>query len=355
MQTPLKSVHEELGASWTSFHGNLMPLDYGSPVSEALAVRKSSGVFDVSHLGRVLVEGPGTEDLLELLLTRSFKQVGSGYCIAPCLMLNEEAGILDDLVVAKLSSSKALLVVNAASRLRVLEWITAWSEKLEAQVKVVDATRSTAMIALQGPRSLNVAREAGLPVPSARREFLTAKWRGEEILVSRTGWTGEDGLEIIGAPSVLEELFAKLVKLGATPCGLAARDMLRMEKGYPLMGADITLDKNPVEARYWAFDDHGSYVGYGALRRALQRGALRVRMGFLCRPRGAFPRSGWKVVVNGVAIGEVTSSAFSPLLRRPLAQGYIFTRYALPGLKVELVDPETSRRSEARISSMPFT
>ncbi len=362
-KSPLYSLHRELGANFTVFAGWEHPVDYGSVVEEHMAVRKGVGVFDLSHLGRLLVRGLGVKTLLDRLVPRVLGGQ-PGFVDGPTVFMNEEGGIIDDILLYPLAGDEWLIVVNAARRDEDISWIEKWSSRLGVDVGLEDITFDTVLVAVQGPESLRalarIGFDASLLSTLRRMQFLrNVETRyGRVYIISRSGWTGEDGFEIYADPETGERIFRALVEAGVKPCGLGARDSLRMEMGYPLVGHEIGEDVTPVEARYWLALTHdkvvrGDCVGCEAVWRKLREGVERVRLGILLsRSSKAIPRQGDKLLIGDREVGIVTSGAYSPILKRGIGQAYVASTHALTGLR--LVLERGRRRVEAKLVDFPF-
>ena len=362
-RSPLYNLHRELGANFTVFAGWEHPVDYGSVVEEHMAVRRSVGVFDLSHLGRLLVKGGGVKSLLDKLVPRRLN-AQIGFIDGPTVFLNEKGGIIDDVLLYPLDSSEWLVVANAARRDRDAAWLERWATSLGLDARVEDITFDTVLIAVQGPEEVRALTRIGLDASLlsslVRMQFVkNIETRyGRVMILSRSGWTGEDGFEIYTDPDTGERLFRALVEAGAKPCGLGARDSLRMEMGYPLVGHEIDESVSPIEARYWmsfSYDKivEGECVGCEQVWRRLRDGVDRVRLGLrLGKGVRAVPRQGDKILVGDREVGVVTSGAYSPILKRGIGQVYVETSHALPGLRV--VVERGRRRVEGKLVDFPF-
>lgn len=354
-ETPLIEVHEELNASIGNFAGWRMPIDYGDPLSEALNTRKEAAVFDISHLSRIVVEGSDAENLLQKLIAKDVYKGKEGSIIGPTAFLNKEAGFKDDVLVYKVSRKIFLIVGNAINHNKILNWLIENSKK-SMDVRIEDITFKTAMLALQGPKSSNIVSSLGMrlydiPFFNFIKEINTNM--GKVDLISISGWTGEEGYEFIGEPHVLAKLFKAFTEKGANPAGLGARDVLRIEMGFCLYGHEIDERVNPIEAKYWVFSwEKKGYVGEDALKRIIREGVDRVRVGIMLRPRSPLPRQGSRIYSEDVEIGVITSSTYSPVLKRPLALGYVNSRYNITGLRVSV---ETrSKKVMGKLVEPPF-
>ena len=319
-------------------------MDFGNPIDEHLYTRKYCTVFDLSHMGRILVSGEDSSRLLNRLIAKDLTKAREGFMFGPTAFLNERAGFVDDVMLYYMEPNKWLIVCNAINIGKVIDWIQRKASELNAKnVSIDDLTSSLAMIAVQGPESQRILSKAlGLDLKAITHlQF----WRNISVngktlyLISRSGWTGEDGFELIGEPELLARIFERLISLGAKPAGLIARDSLRIEMGYCLYGNEIDENITPIEARYWVFDLSKSedYVGKHAIVKKLEEGVERIRFGIRMK-KGIrlIPRKGYKVYVLERVVGYVTSGTFSPILNRCIAQAYIESRYAIPGLEVHI-------------------
>ncbi len=360
---PLYEVHKDLGALFGEFAGWEAPINYGSVIEEHMAVRSSVGIFDLSHMGRILVSGADSIRLLDYLVPRELG-VDVGEMAGPTAFLNERAGFKDDVMLYRLSSDQWLIVCNAINIEKVLNWLEYWSAKLSLSVRVEDKTMDSVLIAIQGPDSLKALKMLKpRPDPSSLkllkfvRDVYLEELDCKMCLISRSGWTGEDGFEIIGPLDCGEKILRYLHDKGVRLCGLAARDSLRMEMGYVLYGHEINEDITPIDARYWWVlqpgPKKGGFIGYEALMEAFKRGARMVRVGIKMAKRVRIvPRSGDKILVLDEQVGYITSGAFSPVLKRSIAQAYVKPSHALIGLRV--VVEHRGKCYEGKIVEFPF-
>ncbi len=359
---PLEHLHQELGAEFGEFAGWRAPINYGSVLDEHLAVRSSAGVFDLSHMGRIVVEGSGATKLLDHLVPRIIESK-PGWMLGPTAFLNENAGFRDDVMLYKLSDETWMIVPNAVNRQKVFDWLTEWASRLGLTVKISDKTFDWVLLALQGPKAAQLMASIGagsdildLKLLQFRQNIVFEKIGARAVLVSRSGWTGEDGFELIAEASEAEKILRALIEAGAKPCGLAARDSLRIEVGFVLYGHEIDEETTPVDARYWWVYQPGpknECIGCKALREALRRGATKVRVGLkLSKKARVVPRQGDKIYVDDVEIGYVTSGAYSPILKRSIAQAYVKPSHALIGLSVEV--ERRGKRYSAKVVDFPL-
>ncbi|WP_421620697.1 glycine cleavage system aminomethyltransferase GcvT [Alkalilimnicola ehrlichii] len=320
-RTPLYRRHQEAGARLVEFAGWQMPLDYGSALAEHRAVREDCGLFDVSHMAITDLEGQGARDALRLILAADvarLDEAAPGKALYGCL-LNEAGGIIDDLIVFRRGAERYRIVSNAATRGSVQRWL----ERLTAAFGLQPEARTDlAMIALQGPAAPSLIEqlpEAAAAVGLGAFEALD----GERIFVSRTGYTGEDGFELILPGPRASQTWDHLVAAGARPCGLAARDSLRLEAGLNLNGQDMTPETTPLECGlgwtvHWTPEDR-DFIGRHPLEAQRREGAPWCRQGLVLRERGV-PRHGHAVLdAADRVIGEVTSGGWSPVLQRGIA------------------------------------
>ncbi len=318
-KTPLNSIHRHLGARMVNYAGWELPLRYRSEIGEHLAVRRDAGMFDVSHMTRIDVGGPGAVAFLRHLLANDVARLKPGQALYSCL-LNEAGGIIDDLVVGCLEDDLFRLVSNAATRARVIDWLRHHAGGFGVGIRVRD---ELAMIAVQGPKARG-RTEPLLPGDLGRRAAVLPTFglaREQDWLVSRTGYTGEDGYEIMLPSDRAEELWHNLRQAGVRPCGLAARDSLRLEAGLNLYGRDMDETVSPLEcglARTVALDPpQRRFIGREALERLRAGGVERRRVGLVLLTPGIL-RHGQRVRLSR-GEGCVTSGGFSPLLKRSIA------------------------------------
>ncbi|MEP9364671.1 glycine cleavage system aminomethyltransferase GcvT [Nocardioides sp. CN2-186] len=320
LRSPLHDRHEALGAKFAAFGGWSMPLEYPSGVvKEHTAVRESVGIFDVSHLGKAVVAGPGAADFVNRTLSNDLGRIAPGQAQYTLCCDDETGGIVDDLIAYLHSDERVLLVPNAANTAEVVRRLQAAAPD---GVTVTDEHRDHAVLAVQGTKSDEVLAKLGLPVGHDYMSFAVAPFEGADVVVCRTGYTGERGYELIAPNAVAVALWDALLEAGAEfdmlPCGLGARDTLRTEMGYPLHGQDISLDVTPSEGRVgwavgWKKDD---FWGREVLLAEREAGPKRILRGLVATGRG-IPRPHMSVSLTpDVLLGEVTSGTFSPTLRK---------------------------------------
>ncbi|MCS7310174.1 MAG: glycine cleavage system aminomethyltransferase GcvT [Armatimonadota bacterium] len=349
-RTPLSEIHPRLGARMVEFAGWWMPLQYSGIMQEARAVRKKMGMFDISHMGRLHLRGEGAVAALERLTTNDVAALTDS-AAQYSLLTTPQGGILDDIIVYRLSADHLLIVVNAANADRDRAWI---EQHLPASVSLEDATAQTAMIAVQGPKAVEMVSQlvSCNLVDLPRFHSTTCEWQGHPLFVARTGYTGEDGVELIVEASIAEPLWNVLRDAGATPCGLGARDVLRIEAGYPLYGHELSEQVNPIEAGLgWVVSKTKQFIGSDVIQQVRQQGPARKLVGLEVEGR-MVARQGYPVQVNGQPVGEITSGTFSPTLERSIALAFLRTPYAKQGEEVQ-VDMR-GRLVPARVASRRF-
>ncbi|MEN3028798.1 MAG: glycine cleavage system aminomethyltransferase GcvT [Aquificaceae bacterium] len=335
MRTPLYKVHESLGAKFTQFAGWVMPLEYSSLVKESLEVRNSCGLFDISHMGRLVIRGELSR--LEYVTSRVVGKLKEGR-VQYNLLMNERGGVKDDITLYRLSEEEFFLCVNAINREKVIGWLRSFGLQVE------DLGEKTLQFALQGPHSVE-ALQAYLPVRDIK--YYHFKFF-DKTLVSRTGYTGEDGFEIYAPLKEGMELFRKLLK-GCTPCGLGARDVLRIEAGMPLYGHELSEDLSPFEAgleRYVSLEK--DFLGKGEL---LERPVEKKLFGLELLQRGV-PREGYRLFYGGEPVGYVSSGTFSPSLQKGIALCFVKPSLRIEGLEVEL--DLRGKKLPAKLRNFPF-
>jgi aminomethyltransferase len=359
-QTPLHAWHAAHGGRMVDFAGWSMPVQYASIVTEHNATRAAVGLFDVSHMGRIRFSGPGSEALLDHLVTRRVAGMKPGQ-IRYALMTNDVGGILDDVLVYHLRDARGtayhLLVVNASNSQKIWDWLEAHHDG--ADVELRDVTLETAMIAVQGPRALQIVRPHVDLDPASLRYYHGAETHvaGAPGLVSRTGYTGEDGCELIvpadTALALWEQLATAAAPLGGQAAGLGARDTLRLEAGMPLYGHELNEEINPFQAGLAiAVDLEGrSFPGRDALARLRDNATLPRRVGWQLAGKRV-PREGYTVLAGDRAVGLVTSGTFSPTLGKPIAMGYVEPALAVVGQDFS-IDIRGSHEP-ARSVALPF-
>lgn len=334
-KTPLNEVHHELGARMIDFAGWQLPIWYTSILEEHRAVRSRAGMFDVSHMGRVWVTGKKAGAFLDTLVTRRATRLKLGYSQL-CLLCLEDGAILDDLFVYRMEPDRFLIVWNAGNIEEKLRWLRRWAGS-DPDIVIEDKSADTVMLAVQGPAACQLQSLKGA-CHLARFGNTRTRIENTEALVSRTGYTGEDGFEIIGASADALPLWESFMKQGVKPCGLGARDSLRLEAGMLLYGQDMDRTTNPFEAGLeWLVEmDDRDFVGKSALLEIKRQGLKRKHIGFRLTGEG-IARPGYKIVKSGQEVGEVTSGGYSPTLNVSIGFGYVQIELATVGTDIEIM------------------
>ena len=353
-RTPLYEGHTALGGRMVPFAGWEMPLQFAGILAESRAVRSHCGLFDISHMGRIIVEGPQAGALLDWVHTADISAMPVGRAHYG-LLCNQDGGIIDDGIVYRLDEERHMLVANAANTETVLQWLHRWRDERFSTAHIRDVTAQQSMIAFQGPAALSIMDRLSSFDPALVRPFrcIQSHIQRRDALLARTGYTGEDGVEIILPAEEAHWLWELLREQGAVPCGLGARDVLRLEAGLLLHGNDMDTDTNPVEAGLLRFVklDKESFCGCDAIRQAFEEGVRRKLTGFQMVEPG-IPRHGFAIKDGATAIGQVTSGGYSPTLDRPIGLGYVAVQYASPGMRFQI--DVRGRSVEAEAVSLPF-
>ncbi|MDF1824058.1 MAG: glycine cleavage system aminomethyltransferase GcvT [Verrucomicrobiales bacterium] len=350
-RSPLHGIHEALNARMLPFAGWEMPIQYEGIVAEHRAVRNGAGVFDISHMGELLVSGADAGRALNGLLTNdvSALSVSEGQYT---LMLSEEGGVIDDLIIYRSGESSYFLVVNASKVEEDVKWLRS---HLTEGVSLDDRSESLGAVAVQGPESVALwaTLEPGCPLPPRNG---IAEYEGGLILC-RTGYTGEDGFELFAPTELINGYFQRILDAGAAPCGLGARDTLRLEKGYPLNGSDLDKDHTPLEAGLGFFVKLGKaegFTGSAALLEQKAAGIDRKLVGIAMTGKAPPPRHGYEVrdEEGEAVLGELTSGSLSPGLGLGIGLAYLPVANAVPGTEVTIMVRD--RPFPARVVKKPF-
>ncbi len=329
-RTPLFESHVQAGAKLVPFGGWEMPVQYGEGIrAEHLAVRNKVGVFDVSHMGEVDIRGPDAEAFLQRLYSNDVAKIaigGAQYAV----ICNDDGGVRDDLFTYRLDSDRYLTVTNAANHDADLAWLSEHADDFD--VEVSDAADRYAMLAVQGPIAREIVQAlADHPLP-ARMQAASRIVLGREVLVCGTGYTGEDGVELLVDPGDAPAIWDEIVARGAVPCGLAARDTLRLEVCFHLYGNDLSADRNPIEAGLgWACAEHTGFIGSDAVAAARENGTAEKLVAFTLTGPG-IARQGNPIAGGGV----VTSGTMSPSLGIGIGMAYVPAQSATPGTGLEI-------------------
>jgi aminomethyltransferase len=353
LRTPLYERHVEAGARMVPFAGFELPVLYTSIFEEHRAVRRSAGLFDVSHMGQVRLRGSGTLELAQRLFSNDVAGTRIGKARYG-LLCREDGGVIDDLVLYRVDEQEVLFCVNAANRAADLAWMQQVKRDENFKCDLIDESEATALIALQGPRALEIAArlEAADARPPGRWAFRTAELAGVPVWLSRTGYTGEDGYELYAPAGSALKLWDALLEAGSEtlrPAGLGARDTLRTEMGYSLYGHELDLHHDPRQAgleRFLSLDH--DFIGAAALRGRTPE----VRLVGLLLDGRQVARTGFEIFADDAPVGVVTSGTFAPSIERSIAIGYVGAQSSEPGqrLAVEI----RRRRIGAVVCTMPF-
>jgi aminomethyltransferase len=356
-RTPLHDWHVAHGGRMVDFAGWSMPVQYTSIVSEHQATRKQTGLFDISHMGRLRFDGAGADAFLDRLVTRRVTDMSPGR-IRYGLVVSELGGVLDDVLTYRLQDANGgdyyCLVVNAGNREKILNWLA--PRLADARdVTMTDMTHAWAMIAVQGPLALERARPL-LDVEPGQLKYYTgveSQIAGHTGIVSRTGYTGEDGVELMLEANQAATVWERLIAAGATACGLGCRDTLRLEAAMPLYGHELTEAIDPYTADLaFAVDlDGRDFTGREALAKLNERPAPRTRIGLTLSGKRV-PREHFAVQKDGAIVGEISSGTFSPTLDMPIAMAYVDRAHA--ALNNELTVDIRGRGETARVVKLPF-
>ena len=350
--TPLFAAHQKLGARLVDFGGWEMPVQYTGIVEEHLAVRNAAGIFDISHMGEVTVSGAAAAEFLNSILTNDINKLtpGEGQYT---LMCNPRGGVIDDLYAYRLSGEVYLLIINASRIGADAAWLQAQAAKCSGELKLTDASHQYAAIAVQGPRVKEFIGDCILGASSSgmrvgrvtdlkKNQIGGFRFHGAGVLVSRTGYTGEDGFEVVGQNESIQQLWMALLRrghpFGLKACGLGARDTLRTEVCYPLYGHELDEDTTPIEAGLGFFVslDKGEFAGRPVLAEQKANGTKKKLVAFKMTGKSAPPRPHYPIWATGANVGVVTSGTQSPSLGIGIGMGYVPPELAKPETKIEI-------------------
>jgi len=362
-RTPLYDSHISAGARMVPFGGWDMPVQYSGIISEVESVRTKVGIFDVSHMGRLYISGPSATEFLDWMLTGSASNLRIGRA-RYCMICNSVGGVIDDTIFYKLEEQNYLLIPNAGNRDAVVDWFNKWNEeKFGNACDISDATLDTGLMAVQGPDAVSLIDELFTlrddVHPSSLRLFSSGEgtWKtgilkGKAVFMGRTGYTGEDGFEVVVEKAMLADAWDQLVNSGAVPAGLGARDVLRLEAGLPLHGHEIDEDTTPIEAGLNRFvKESGVFIGSEVLHNQIDQGTEKKLVGLHLMGRSA-PRVGYPISFEGGEIGHVTSGSYSPTLDKSIAMGYVLERYSKIGQRLQI--DIRGRMTDTEVVELPF-
>jgi aminomethyltransferase len=352
-RTSLFAAHQKLGGKLIDFGGWEMPVQYTSIIEEHLAVRHAAGIFDISHMGEVSVTGTGAAAFLNSVLTNNIGLLVSGRG-QYTLMCNERGGVIDDLYAYRISLGAYLLIINASRVADDVAWLQAQAARFSGgDLNLTDASHHYAAVAVQGPRVKDFISMV-VPGPSTsifQVPAVTALQKNQvagfpfgtsRLLVSRTGYTGEDGFEILGPDAAMQQVWDQTLATGAAfgikPCGLGARDTLRTEVCYPLYGHELDEQTTPIEAGvgFFVAFDKGGFNGRAVLAEQKARGVTKKLIAFKMTEKSAPPRPHYPIWANGVRVGTVTSGTQSPSLNLGIGMGYVPPEWAKPDTRIEI-------------------
>ncbi|MGD0206990.1 MAG: glycine cleavage system aminomethyltransferase GcvT [Verrucomicrobiota bacterium] len=353
-RTPLFTAHQKLGGKLIEFGGWEMPVQYTSITDEHLAVRQAAGIFDISHMGEVTVSGSGAAEFLNSVLTNDIRKLAPGEG-QYTLMCNERGGVIDDLYAYRLSGEVFFLVINASRIEPDVAWLQAQAAHFPRrnELRLTDASHNYAAVAVQGPRvrefietcipgDSNSAMRVGRVTELKKNQIAGFHFEQGGLLVSRTGYTGEDGFEIVGSDEAIRHVWDALLTaghaFGIKPCGLGARDTLRTEVCYPLYGHELDEQTTPIEAGLGFFValDKGEFNGRSVLAEQKANGTKKKLVAFKMVGKSAPPRPHYPIWVNGANAGVVTSGTQSPSLGIGIGMGYVPTEFAKTDTKIEI-------------------
>jgi aminomethyltransferase len=353
-RTPLFAAHQRLGGKLIEFGGWEMPVQYSSIVDEHLAVRKAAGIFDISHMGEICVNGPSAEAFLNHTLTNDIRRIAVGQG-QYTLMCNERGGVVDDLYAYRLAPEEYLLIVNASRIDADWDWLQEQYESgvVSGEIRIKNASDAFGAVAIQGPRVVDFINEV-VPGGSISRTFVTKAsdlkknelgafvFEAATIYLARTGYTGEDGFEIVAPAEVIEAVWTRALAVGhqgcLQPAGLGARDTLRTEVCYPLYGHELDENTTPIEAGVGFFValDKGDFIGRGVLADQKANGTRKKLVAFKMAEKSAPPRPHYPIWANGSAVGQAVSGTQSPSLNVGIGLGYVPPQFAKPGTAIQI-------------------
>lgn len=354
-KTALNLAHKALGARMVDFGGWDMPVIYSNQIEEHHAVRTQAGLFDVSHMGEVMISGPDAFALVQKLVTKDISKMKPGR-VSLGVMCTEAGGIIDDLTVYKYDDERYMLVINAGTREKDVAWCKQNAQGMDVQID--DISDDVTKIDIQGPKAQKILQElTDADLSEIKRYwFKTIAVNGTEMTVSRSGYTGEDGFELYLPNSAAEDLWHKLIEVGTAdgllPCGLGSRDTLRTECGMMLYGHDISTETTPLEAVYgWAVSFDKDFIGKAALLKQKEAGVKKKLIGFEVIERG-IAREHYAIFHNGEKVGEVTSGTPSPTTGKNIGMGYVPVELKAPGTELEI--EMRGRMIKAVVVKLPF-
>ena len=355
-RTTFYNIHNNLGAKIVEFAGYEMPIQYSSIISEHKAVRNSVGVFDVSHMGEIFVKGEKALDFVQYITVNDASKLFPGR-VQYSAMCYEDSGIVDDLLVYRISQNEFLLVINASNIEKDFTWM---QKNNKFGVELTNRSDEFSLLAVQGPNSLKtLLKLTDTPINLEYYHFTQLNIAGVDMIISRTGYTGEVGYELyfVGDEKTAKNVWHKIFEAGKEfdiqPIGLAARDSLRLEMGFCLYGNDIDQSTNPLEAGLgWITKlTKSEFIGKDALLKVKEKG-LNRKLVAISSDEKTFPRHGYDISVNNNKVGFITSGTVSPMLEKPIAMGYVETKYAEIGSDVNMLI--RGKEVPAKVVKLPF-
>ncbi|MBE0447606.1 MAG: glycine cleavage system aminomethyltransferase GcvT [Actinobacteria bacterium] len=350
-KTPLFDEEVRLGAKFTEFAGWELPLYYSGIIDEHISVRSSAGLFDISHLGKISVKGLGSAELLQHLAVIDISKISTGRG-AYTIFCNETGGIIDDDIIYRFDEADYFVVTNATRLQALLDWLV---KHRSPGTEIEDYTDRLGLLALQGPESPEILRAIFNEDPGLYKRYSVKKIvvNGNKFTVMKSGYTGEEGYEIIAEPKVEKVTWQMLLDAGVKPVGLGARDTLRLEMGYPLYGRDITIETTPLEAGLeWVISfEKGDFIGREVLLRKRDEGVNKRLVGFVL-DWGIARGDEQLFIAQGKEIGRVTSGGYSPILKRGIGLAYVLSEYAQVGMDIKI--KVRNRELTGRIEERPF-
>lgn len=354
LRTALYDWHVAHGGRMVEFGGWELPVQYSGVIAEHQAVRSGAGLFDISHMGRLSFGGKDALDLIQHVYTNDASTMKDGQ-VRYGLICNSNGGVRDDVLVYRWPYGWAM-VVNASNRLKIIEHLHA--EKGNRDVQIMDQTETTSMLAVQGPKAIELCRDFFDIDPGTLKYYFAAptRCRGQQCIISRTGYTGEDGIEIMIGSAHAPALADEIVKRGALPCGLGARDTLRLEAAMPLYGHELTEEIDPLHAGLaWAVKlEKGDFIGRGPIQLAREQIGRtgRQRVGLELEGKRAAREGCSMTLGDGRTVGAVTSGSFTPTLQKSIAMGYVDAAHSAIGTRL-MVDIR-GKSEPAAVVTMPF-
>ncbi len=355
-KTKLYNVHEKLGAKIVDFAGYKMPVMYSSIIAEHKKVRESVGVFDVSHMGEIKVKGEKALEFVQYITTNNASKLFPGRVQYSAMCYND-GGIVDDLLVYRIAEDEFMLVVNASNKDKDFQWM---NDNNNFGIELTDESDDYSLLAVQGPDSLKViSKITDKEIDMEYYHFINAEIAGVEMIISRTGYTGELGYEIYfkGDETIAEKIWDAIFEAGKEfdiqPVGLGARDTLRLEMGYCLYGNDIDKTTNTIEAGLgWITKlKKENFIGIDEIKKVKEKGPSRKLVAMVADEK-AFPRQGYEIAVNGEIVGNITSGTLSPVLDKPIALGYVKAEYTEIDNTVNWVI--RNKKIPAKVIQLPF-